>query len=226
MGIFYYIILIILMLTGLFLNILGLPGLWLIVISYIGYALLTGWGVFVGWPSIVIIVLLALGAELVEFLAGAAGSHAAGGRKRGMAGAIVGGIVGGIVGTAVIPIPIVGTIIGACAGAFGGAFLLEYMDKDHEHAMRVGLGAAKGRFWGIVWKSAFGLLMFLVAALAGLPWSDGPTITPANTLPTTTTMPATPLPTTSATTSPTTLPVTMPATSAATTTTGSPSPAP
>jgi uncharacterized protein YqgC (DUF456 family) len=224
MGIFYYIILIILMLTGLFLNILGLPGLWLIVISYIGYALLTGWDTYAGWPSIVIIVLLALGAELVEFLAGAAGSHAAGGRKRGMAGAIVGGIVGGIVGTAVIPVPIVGTIIGACAGAFGGAFLLEYMDKDHEHAMRVGIGAAKGRFWGIVWKSLFGLAMFLVAALAGLPWGDGPTITPANTLPTTTTtMPATM--TTTTTTSPTTSPTTMPDTAAATTAT-SPSPAP
>ena len=204
MGIFYYIVLIILMLVGLFLNILGLPGLWLIVISYIGYALLTGWGEFAGWPSIIIVVLLALGAELVEFLAGAAGSHAAGGRKRGMAGAIAGGIVGGIVGTAVIPIPIVGTVIGACAGAFGGAFLLEYMDKDHEHAMRVGIGAAKGRFWGIVWKSLFGLAMFLVAALAGLPWGDGPTITPANTLPAT--MP---------TTAPATVPSTAPATAAA-----------
>jgi hypothetical protein len=221
MGFFYYIILIILMLTGLFLNILGLPGLWLIVISYIGYALLTGWGVYVGWQSIIIVVLLALGAELVEFLAGAAGSHAAGGRKRGMAGAIVGGIVGGIVGTGVIPIPIVGTIIGACAGAFGGAFLLEYMDKDHEHAMRVGIGAAKGRFWGIVWKSLFGLAMFLVAALAGLPWRDGATITPANARPTT--LPAATT-TTMTTTTTTTSPVTTTATSPTTIPTTAPSP--
>jgi len=209
---FYYIVLIILMLVGLFLNILGLPGLWVIVISYIGYALLTGWGVFVGWPSIVLVVLLALGAELVEFLAGAAGSHAAGGRKRGMAGAIVGGIIGGIVGTAVIPIPIVGTIIGACAGAFGGAFALEYMDKDHQHALRVGIGAAKGRFWGIVWKSAFGLLMFLVAALAGLPWGDGPTITPAGTLPAPTTLPTTTTTSPAETIMPATSPATVPTT--------------
>ena len=192
MHITYYILLLLLMLTGLFLNILGLPGLWLMVVSYVGYGLATGWDVYIGWPSVVVVVLLALGAELVEFLAGAAGSAAAGGRKRGMAGAIVGGIIGGIVGTPILPI--IGTIVGACAGAFVGAAALEYMDKDAEHAMRVGIGAAKGRFWGIVWKSLFGLLMFLVAALAGLPMRDGSTITPANTLPppaTTTTAPAT-----------------------------------
>jgi uncharacterized protein YqgC (DUF456 family) len=184
MNVLYYILLLILMLTGLFLNIIGLPGLWLIVLSYIVYAWATGWNIYVGLPSIVALLILALAAELVEFMAGAAGSHAAGGRKRGMLGAVVGGIIGGIVGTGVIPI--VGTIVGACAGAFIGAFALEYADKDADHAMRVGIGAAKGRFWGIVWKSAFGILMFLVAAFCGLPMNDGPTLTPANTLPTTT----------------------------------------
>ncbi len=206
MNIVYYILLLILMLTGLFLNILGLPGLWLIVLSYIVYAVVTGWNIYVGLPSIIVVLLLALGAELVEFLAGAAGSHAAGGRKRGMLGAIVGGIIGGIVGTGVIPIPIVGTVIGACAGAFIGAFALEYTDKGADHAMRVGIGAAKGRFWGILWKSAFGILMFLVAAFAGLPMSDGPAITPANTLPPTTAS-STTLPTTTSVT-PATLPAT------------------
>lgn len=202
----YYILLLILMLIGLFLNILGLPGLWLMVVSYIGYALLTGWDVYVGWPSIIAVVVLALGAELVEFLAGAAGSAAAGGRKRGMAGAIFGGIVGGIIGTGVVPIPIVGTIVGACAGAFIGAFALEYTDKDADHAMRVGIGAAKGRFWGIVWKSLFGLVMFVVAAFAGLPMRDGRTITGAGgTLPP-------PAPTTLPETFPTTTPAPDPAT--------------
>ena len=212
MHITYYILLLLLMLTGLFLNILGLPGLWLMVVSYVGYGLATGWDVYIGWPSVVVVVLLALGAELVEFLAGAAGSAAAGGRKRGMAGAIVGGIIGGIVGTPILPI--IGTIVGACAGAFVGAAALEYMDKDAEHAMRVGIGAAKGRFWGIVWKSLFGLLMFLVAALAGLPMRDGPTITPANTLP----PPATTTTTTARATSPVT-PTTVPEPAAPATTT-------
>src|SRR5918993_671757 len=170
MHITYYILLLLLMLTGLFLNILGLPGLWLMVVSYVGYGLATGWDVYVGWPSVVVVVLLALGAELVEFLAGAAGSAAAGGRKRGMLGAIVGGIIGGIVGTPILPI--IGTIVGACAGAFVGAAAMEFMDKDAAHAMRVGIGAAKGRFWGIVSKTAFGLIMFIVAGWCGVPKSD------------------------------------------------------
>jgi uncharacterized protein YqgC (DUF456 family) len=216
MNVLYYILLLILMLTGLFLNILGLPGLWLIVLSYIVYAWVTGWNIYVGLPSIIALLLLALAAELVEFLAGAAGSHAAGGRKRGMLGAIVGGIIGGIVGTGVIPIPIVGTIVGACAGAFIGAFALEYADKDADHAMRVGIGAAKGRFWGIVWKSAFGILMFLVAAFCGLPMNDGPTLTPASTLPPAPSPPAAATPSTSPTTIPE-IPTTFPATTTTTT---------
>ena len=202
----YYILLLLLMLVGLFVNIMGLPGLWLMVVSYVGYALATGWDTYVGWPSIVILVLLGLAAELVEFFAGAAGSAAAGGRKRGMLGAVLGAVIGGIVGTPILPI--VGTIVGACAGAFVGAAAMEFTDKDAAHAMRVGVGAFKGRFWGIVWKTAFGLMMFFVAALAGIPMSDGPTISPPPS-PRTTPSPAT-LPTTLPTTEPATLPTTLP----------------
>jgi uncharacterized protein YqgC (DUF456 family) len=202
----YYILLLLLMLVGLFVNIMGLPGLWLMVISYVGYALATGWDTYVGWPSITVLVLLGLGAELVEFLAGAAGSAAAGGRKRGMLGAVVGAVIGGIVGTPILPI--VGTIVGACAGAFVGAAAMEFTDKDAAHAYRVGIGAFKGRFWGIVWKSAFGLLMFFVAAIAGIPMSDGVTVSsPA--APRTTPSPAT-LPTTIPATAPTASPTTLP----------------
>ena len=203
----YYILLLLIMLAGLFVNIVGLPGLWLMVVAYVGYALATGWDTYVGWPSIVTLVLLGLGAELVEFLAGAAGSAAAGGRKRGMLGAVVGAIIGGIVGTPIIPI--IGTIVGACAGAFVGAAVMEFADKDAAHAMRVGIGAAKGRFWGIVWKSAFGIVMFLVAAICGVPMSDGQTISPpaiGNTTPTPATFPST---------LPTTLPATLPTTTTA-----------
>ena len=157
MVIAYYIILAILLLIGWFVNILGLPGLWLMVLAH------------VGWPSTIAMVLLALAAELAEFLAGAAGSAAAGGRKRGMFGAIAGGILGGIFLTFLIPIPIIGTIVGACAGAFIGAAVLEYSDKDAGHAWRVGIGEAKGRFWGIVSKLGFGFVMFLTSAWTAVP---------------------------------------------------------
>ena len=163
----YYILMISVLLIGWFVNLLGLPGLWLMVIGLVGYALATKWNLYVGWPSVIALVALASAAEVVEFFAGAAGSAAAGGRKRGMVGAIIGGFVGGIVGTPILPI--VGTFVGACAGAFLGAAVMEFQDKDARHSIRVGVGAAKGRFWGIVSKLGFGLIMFVVAAWAALP---------------------------------------------------------
>ena len=163
----YYLLLITILLVGWFVNILGLPGLWLMVIAFVGYGLATGWGVFVGWPATIAMLGLTLSAEAVEFLAGAAGSAAAGGRKRSMVGAIVGGFLGGIAGTPLLPV--IGTIVGACAGAFLGAAVMELRDKGAIHSFHIGVGAAKGRFLGIVCKLMFGLVMFVVAAWTGWP---------------------------------------------------------
>jgi hypothetical protein len=49
---------------------------------------------------------------------------------------------------------------------------MEYTDKDPAHAIRVGLGAAKARFWGIASKLANGLVMFIVAAAAAVPYGE------------------------------------------------------
>ena len=181
----YYLILAVMMFVGLFLNIVGLPGLWLMVAAHAVYALATGWNVYVGWPSLIALLALGVAAEVVEFVAGAAGSKAAGGRRRGMIGAIVGGLVGAVFFTGLVPIPIVGTIIGVCIGTFLGAAIAEYSGKGAAHSMRVGIGAAKGRFWGIVSKSAFGFAMLIVSLAAALPVgvatpiASPPTTTPA-----------------------------------------------
>jgi uncharacterized protein YqgC (DUF456 family) len=165
----YYLLLLILLVAGLFINILGLPGLWLMLAAFGGYALLTGWNHWVGWPSLVTLLVLALVAEAVEFFAGAAGSSAAGGRKRGAIGAVIGAFIGAIV-FSIIPIPVVAQIIGACIGAFVGAAVMEFTDKDLMHSLRVGVGAAKGRFWGIVGKLGIGIVMLIIAAAAALPF--------------------------------------------------------
>ncbi|HEV2292556.1 MAG TPA: DUF456 domain-containing protein [Tepidisphaeraceae bacterium] len=173
----YYLLLLALLVTGLFVNILGLPGLWLMVAAFGTYAWVTWNRGYVGLTSLVMVIVLALLAELVEFVAGAAGSKVAGGSKRGMAGAIVGGIVGGIAGTPLFPI--VGTIIGACLGSFAGAFVIEVaVGRSHEESMRIGFGAAKGRFLGIVAKLAFGIAMLIIALYAAFPTGGAP-ITPA-----------------------------------------------
>jgi uncharacterized protein len=164
----YYILLLLLLVTGLFINILGLPGLWLMVGAAGIYVLITDWQ-YAGWSMLVALLVLALLAELVEFVAGAAGSKAAGGSKRGMVGAIIGGIIGGIAGTPWLPI--IGTIIGACIGSFIGAFVIELLiGRGTGLSTRIGWGAAKGRLYGIVAKSAFGLAMLILAAVWALPF--------------------------------------------------------
>jgi hypothetical protein len=166
----YWLVLLAVHCGGWFLNLLGLPGLWLMVIGHAVFGWATGWNVYVGWPSTIAVFGIAVLAEVVEFVAGAAGSAKAGGTKRGMVGAIVGGLIGGIAGT-LIPIPVVGTIIGAVAGSFVGAVAIERLVvADTDRAVRVGVGAAKGRFLGIVSKSAFGGVIIAVSLLTALPY--------------------------------------------------------
>ena len=192
----YYLILLAVCVVGLIVNVLGMPGLWLIVIGAVGFAWVTGFA-HLGLWGLATLLVLALVAELVEFLAGSAGAKAAGGSKRGMVGAVIGGFVGGIVGTAAIPVPIVGTIVGAVAGSFAGAALVEYaIGRTADQSFRVGVGAAKGRFWGILSKTVVGVVMTLVVAIAAIPLHRRikilPPGTPATTAPVTqpTTLPA------------------------------------
>jgi uncharacterized protein len=184
----YYLILLFTLLSGLWFNILGLPGLWLMVLAHAVYGWLTGWE-YVGWSSIIAMVVLGLIAELIEFVAGSAGAKTAGGSKRGMVGAIVGGLIGGIAGTPLFPV--IGTVIGAIAGFFAGALAVELLiGKSMDQSMRVGIGAAKGRFWGIISKTFIGIIMLIVGAITALPFSAAaPTpVTP----PSQTTQPASP----------------------------------
>ena len=166
-----YIALVLVLFLGLFLNLIGLPGLWLMVAAHAAFAWAT-WPRYAGWQSLVVLLVLALLAELAEFLAGAAGSKSAGGTYRSAGGAIIGGIVGGIVGQILIPIPILGAVLGACLGSFAGAAGLEstHLKEDVEtttmhwqRAGRVGWGAFKGRLAGILLKSAFGIVMLIVS---------------------------------------------------------------
>jgi uncharacterized protein YqgC (DUF456 family) len=211
MSIAYYLILLLILLLGWMINIVGLPGLWLMVAAYGLYALASGWGIYVGWASLIAMIVLALLAEVAEFGASAAGSKAAGGRMRGMIGGVIGAFVGGILFSIFLPIWPVSTIIGAVLGAFAGALVMEFTDKEWEHAVRVGIGAAKGRLWAIAIKMLFGLAMFLVALFAGMPVGGAARVT---TVPSSAgAMPAT-SPTTQSTTATlpaTTLPATFPA---------------
>src|SRR5256885_3644620 len=79
--ILYYVLLLILLLVGLSINVLTLPGLWLMAAVYGVYGWLTGWNHYVGWPSLIAMAVLATIAEVVELTAGSAGAKKAGARS-------------------------------------------------------------------------------------------------------------------------------------------------
>lgn len=164
----YYILLLIVQFLGMLLTIMGLPGIWVMISSVVGFAWLTTFDRYVGWPSIITLLALGAIAEIIEFFMGAAGAKQAGATRRAMLGALIGGLVGGI--TCTIPVPVIGTIFGVCLGTFIGASVVEMgIIGNARHATRVGWGAARGRFYGIVLKLLFALVIFLVAVIAAFP---------------------------------------------------------
>ena len=164
----WYLLLVVVQFLGLFFTLLGLPGLWVMVAAVAAYAWVTQFNVYVGWPGLIAVLALAIVAELVEFLASSSGAKQAGGSRRAMIGGIVGAVIGGIVFS--IPVPVLGTIFGVCAGAFVGASVMEMgVAGDAAKAGRVGWGAAKGSFYGIVLKLVFGIAILITTLIVALP---------------------------------------------------------
>jgi len=156
------------------LTLLGMPGNWLMIGVAIGFVFLVSAEspVAIGWVTVVVLLVLALIGELLEFLAGALGVTKAGGSRRGAVLALVGSLVGGIAGLFVgLPIPIVGSLLGAVLlaglGAFGGAVLGEqWKGRDLGESMKIGEAAFWGRLLGTVAKTAVGAVMIGAVVVA------------------------------------------------------------
>ena len=56
----YYVLLLVMLVAGWLANILGLPGLWLMLIGHIAFAYATGWGHYTGWPAVITLFILAI----------------------------------------------------------------------------------------------------------------------------------------------------------------------
>ncbi|HSU12635.1 DUF456 domain-containing protein [Longimicrobium sp.] len=151
--------------VGLLLVPLGLPGTWLQVAAIGVFAYVTRWGAS-GWTVFGVALLLAIVAEVIEFVLGGRFARKYGGSRRAGWGAILGGLIGAFVG---IPIPVIGSVIGAFIGAFVGAAVLE-MTKNPEMrgAMRVGWGAFLGRLAAVAMKSAVSIVIGVIAVFAAL----------------------------------------------------------
>lgn len=164
----YYILLLLVALAGLVLVALTLPGLWVMTAGAAIYAAVTHMR-HLGFKSLIALIAMSLIAELLDIFLGGAVAKRAGGGKRAVVGAIIGGIAGGIF-LSVIPIPVISQIVGICLGTFLGAAIAELSaGKNPGQALRVGVGAAQGRFAGIVIKIVTGLAMFLLILVAAFP---------------------------------------------------------
>ncbi len=155
------------------LNVIGLPGNWLVVAVAAIYAYFMPDERRLDislWTVLGLLALAAVG-EAIEFFAGALGASKAGASKRGTALALVGSLVGGMVGF-FAPIPvvgqIVGPIVGASVGAMVGAVLGEqWKGRDLDASLNIGHAAFWGRLIGTLGKILVGCVM-LVLIIASL----------------------------------------------------------
>jgi uncharacterized protein len=160
--------------AGWVLQLVGLPGNWLIVAAVALYAWLIGpdAATALGWPAVIAILVLAIIGEVVEFAAGALGVTAVGGSRRGALLAIVGSMIGGILGLFVgLPIPVIGSLIAAIVfgglGALAGAVVGEtWKGHDFDTSLEIGKAAFVGRVLGIAGKMIICTLLVVVALAA------------------------------------------------------------
>lgn len=155
MDLFWWFLTFALMFTGLVGTVVPLiPGAILILLGAVVNHFALG---AVGWGTLVVLTLLAILAQVLDFVSGAAGAKWFGATRWGAVGGILGAIVGLFFG---LPGLFIGPLLGAVAGELlGGKGLLP--------AGRSGWGTFLGTTAGLVGKLAIAFLMigwFVVAA--------------------------------------------------------------
>ena len=138
---------------------LRLPGVWLICAAGLGYGWWTDWQV-VGVGMIVVLIVISMVAEALEFLASVVTAHKVGASKRAAWGGLLGAFLGMIFLSFLVPIPVLGTVVGALVGCFCGAAIGEMtLRKRLVQGTRVGFFSALGFAAGMVIKMAITLGM-------------------------------------------------------------------
>jgi uncharacterized protein YqgC (DUF456 family) len=133
----------------------GLPGPPLVVAGLVVAAWAEDFA-YVGWGTIIVLILLALLAYGVDFVASALGAKRFGASKRAIVGAALGVLVGLFFG---LP----GILIGPFAGAVLGELSAR---RDLRAAGRAGVGAWLGMVLGAAAKFAIAFSMLGIFALA------------------------------------------------------------
>jgi uncharacterized protein len=156
------------------LNLLAMPGNWLmaaVTAIYVWLVPATS-RVAISWKVAVAMVVLAVLGEVAELLTATAGTARAGGSRRSALLALVGSVVGAVLGVFIgLPIPLIGSLVAAVLfaglGAMAGAMFGEHWaGRDPDASWRVGKAAFWGRLTGTLAKIVIGAVMVLVALVA------------------------------------------------------------
>ena len=144
----------------------GLPGVPLIFLSALVYAVVTDFEV-VGGLTIALLGVFAAIALVLDFVATAYGARRFGASNWGTAGGAIGGIVGALIGALFLGI---GALFGLLLGTIGGVFLGEYLRRREGNAASSGeqprvRPARSGRGdWQRASRAAGGVLIGYVAS--------------------------------------------------------------
>ena len=142
---------------------LGMPGLWIMI----GILAVATWANEVSPWILMLLVVVALLAELAEWAIVARTSARWGGSRKAFWGAIAGGLLGILVGLP-IPLPILGPLVAGLLGTFAGAAAVTLWEtRALRSAGRVGCGAVLGRAFAAATKTAAGVVI-LVTGVAAL----------------------------------------------------------
>jgi uncharacterized protein YqgC (DUF456 family) len=166
----------VLMLVGLVGSVVpGLPGVTLIFLSALLYAILTDFQT-VGIAVIVILFILAALAFIIDFVATSYGARRFGASNWGTVGGAIGGIVGALAGLLLAGI---GSLFGLITGTIAGVFIGEYLrrqrhgdeeqqaqEADWRRASRAAGGVIVGYLASAVVQGLLGLVSITIFLLA------------------------------------------------------------
>jgi uncharacterized protein len=148
----------ILMVVGLFGSVLpGLPGVTLIFLSALVYAIITDFR-SVGAAILVVLFIFAAIAFVADFVATSYGARRFGASNWGTVGGAIGGIAGALIGLLFLGI---GSLFGLILGTIAGVFLGEYLKRTRQGQQGPG---STGSDWRRASHAAGGVLVGYLAS--------------------------------------------------------------
>lgn len=149
-----------LLMAGVLATIFGLPGTLLILASVLVYAVISGFEK-IGIRTILVLCLLAILAEGIEFLLGVTGAVHFGASKAGVWASIIGGLAGAVLLT---PLFLgLGAVAGAFLGGFAGTLSVELFRRQKlKPAFRAAMGTFVGRVAGTLVKGVLSIAMVVI----------------------------------------------------------------